>query len=97
MGQRKCPLLRVCPCLLLAFPPPQVVGRVHLGKDVLEQLNDVAVGPDSVPFLKVGIVRCGPTNSKGDFENVEAGGPVTTADAIARLKQQSASARSAVL
>ena len=73
-----------------------MVGRVRKGLQIIESLNDVAVGPDSIPFQKISIIKSGSTNSNGDFEEVEAA-PVSRADAIARLKEQSASARSAVL
>ena len=36
--------------------PSQVVGRVRKGLEIVEALNDVAVGPDSIPFQKVSIV-----------------------------------------
>ncbi|GAX74083.1 hypothetical protein CEUSTIGMA_g1533.t1 [Chlamydomonas eustigma] len=75
----------------------QVVGRVHKGLEVLQQLNDVAVGPDSIPFSKVLVSKSGSTNPNGDFEDLEGSRPVTAADAMARLKEQSASARTAVL
>ncbi|KAG1653704.1 hypothetical protein FOA52_007932 [Chlamydomonas sp. UWO 241] len=78
----------------------QVVGRVHSGLEVLDALNDVECGPDSTPFpsSRVTIVRCGPTNARGAHEGLEGStGPVTTANAVARLKQESAGARSAVL
>jgi hypothetical protein len=74
-----------------------VVGRVHKGLEVLEQLNDVAVGPDSIPFAKVVVYKSGSTNPNGDFEDLEASRPVTAADAMARLKEQSACARTSVV
>lgn len=72
---------------------------MHLGKEVIDVLNEVEVGPDSVPFARVSIMRCGPTNARGDHEELDGGGsgPMTTADAVARIKQESATARSAVL
>ncbi len=75
------------------------MGRVHLGKEFLDKLNNLGVSPtDSTPYHKITVTRCGSTNSKGDFESaIESAGPVSKADAITRLKEESASARSAVL
>ena len=73
-----------------------MVGRVRKGLEIIEQLNDVVVGPDSIPFQKVTITKSGETNSNGDFEEVESV-PMTREDAMARLKTESASARTAVL
>lgn len=44
----------------------QVVGRVRKGLQIIESLNDVAVGPDSIPFQKVSIIKSGSTNSNGE-------------------------------
>lgn len=75
----------------------QVVGRVHKGKEVLDLINDVVPAPDSSPFHRIAVTKCGATNARGDHEDLEQAGPVSKADAIAKLKEQSASARSAVL
>lgn len=78
----------------------QVVGRVWKGKDVIEMLNEVSSGPDSVPYNKITVTKTGATNSKGDFEGIEGSADrptMTSKEARQKLKEESASARSAVL
>jgi Cyclophilin type peptidyl-prolyl cis-trans isomerase/CLD len=43
-----------------------VVGRVHLGMPVLEQLQEVQTDAFETPNPPLIIVACGPTNSEGD-------------------------------
>lgn len=77
----------------------QVVGRVFKGKEVIEMLNEVSTDADSMPYQKVTITNSGATNSRGDHEESEsvAAAPLTSKEAMARLKEESAIARSAVL
>eukprot|EP00955_Chlamydomonas_euryale_P044060 352800-Chlamydomonas_euryale.AAC.6 len=90
--------ISLAPALALDTSGYQVVGRVHGSRTVIDALNSVAVGPDNAPYVKVAVSRTGPTNARGDHEELgEQSGPVTTADAVARLKQESATARSAVM
>lgn len=72
---------------------------MHMGQAALEALNDIATMVDDSPIGKLAVRRCGNTNSKGDWEALdEAGGAKeTAAQTAARLQQQSADTRSAVL
>lgn len=76
----------------------QVVGRVSKGLDVLELLGDVPCGPDDSPLMRLKIAKCGPTNAEGTHESLdESRAKETPEEAAARLKQQSADTRSAVM
>lgn len=76
----------------------QVVGRVNKGLDVLELLADVPCGPDDSPLMRLKVAKCGPTNAEGTNEGLdESIAKETPAEAAARLKQQSADTRNAVM
>ena len=76
-----------------------MVGRVLKGKEVVEMLNEVSTSADSMPYQKIIITNCGATNSRGDHEESElaSAAPLTSKEAMTRLKEESAMARSAVL
>ncbi len=77
---------------------PQVVGRVHLGKEVLDQLSDTPTLPNDAPVPVIKIMRCGATNSTGAHDSLEeALGKETAEQAAARLQQESLDTRSAIM
>lgn len=43
----------------------RVLGRVHLGVGVLDQINDVISGPLEIPVEEIMITRCGMANHEG--------------------------------
>ena len=46
----------------------QVVGRVRLGMDVLDMINDVIPGPVDVPIEEIRVTKCGVTDHNGDIQ-----------------------------
>ena len=42
----------------------QVVGRIGVGINLLDDLDDLPRSPDDTPLMKVKIVKCGATNAK---------------------------------
>lgn len=88
----------------LAAAPPldathQVVGRVHLGAELLDRLGDLPTRPDDSPVDRLAISRTGPTNAKGDYEALgdDGDGAGPSKDAAALAQEASASAREAVI
>lgn len=78
----------------------QVVGRIHRGRELLDQLADLRTTPaDDAPVHRVTITKCGATNHKGEHEDLEDsaahGGPPK--DMATRLQEASAEARSSVM
>eukprot|EP00879_Flechtneria_rotunda_P021777 GHRR01022963.1.p1 GENE.GHRR01022963.1~~GHRR01022963.1.p1 ORF type:complete len:234 (+),score=116.99 GHRR01022963.1:457-1158(+) len=76
----------------------QVVGRVHLGQHILELLDDVPRSPADTPLMHVKITNCGRTDASGRHEPLDEPLAKESAEAAAaRLKQESADTRSAVM
>ncbi|WIA22889.1 hypothetical protein OEZ86_009830 [Tetradesmus obliquus] len=76
----------------------QVVGVVRQGLDLLDLLDDIPRSPDDTPLMAIKVVKCGNTNAPGSHESLdEALAKETPEAAAARLKQQSADTRSAVM
>eukprot|EP00798_Chlamydomonas_sp_ICE-L_P032529 gene32529-17243_t len=75
-------LVRICPnnvlrtveagTISVSFEAGEVVGRVHLGKEVLEKINETSVTPDDSPTQRIVVTNCGATNMNGDHEALEA-------------------------
>lgn len=61
--------------LLAALPPPclsQVVGRIHTGREVLEQLNAMPTSSlDDSPLTSVTITRCGTCSPDGTYDSFD--------------------------
>ncbi|KAF6253324.1 hypothetical protein COO60DRAFT_1643255 [Scenedesmus sp. NREL 46B-D3] len=75
-----------------------VVGLVRHGLDLLELLDDVPRTPDDTPLMRIQVVKCGNTNAQGSQDALDqALAKETPEAAAARLKQQSADTRNAVM
>ena len=81
---------------------PQVVGRVHLGMDILDKLNDAEVDFKDRPVSSVSISSCGLTDAQGTHESVAetaatlAKQTETPEQAAARLQADAATAKNAL-
>ena len=42
----------------------QVVGRIGIGLDLLDDIDDVPRSPDDMPLWRIKISKCGATNAK---------------------------------
>ena len=60
----------------------QVVGRVHLGMDIVDRLNSAEIDFKDKPVSPVTISSCGLTDAQGTHESVEE-----TAAALAKQKE----------
>jgi len=69
----------------------QVIGRVHMGMEVLKKINDVIPGPRDVPLDEILISRCGFTDHRGE-PDVDSSGrrltPLEPEDAVRQLRQE---------
>lgn len=80
----------------------QVVGRVHLGMDILEKLNNAEVDFKDRPVSPVTISSCGLTDAQGTHESVAetaaalAKETETPEQAAARLQADAATAKIAL-
>ncbi|KIZ04998.1 hypothetical protein MNEG_2960 [Monoraphidium neglectum] len=76
----------------------EVVGRVHMGKEALEALNDLSTTPDDMPLQRIRIAKCGATNHKGTHDTLDdADKRETAAQAAERLEQESQSTKASIL
>lgn len=73
----------------------QVVGRVHLGKEIIDSFNAIRILPNDAPREDVAIMQCGATNPQGTHESLAEDGPVEKQ--VANLKEESKKARCAVM
>lgn len=80
----------------------QVVGRVHVGMDILDKLNNTEVDFKDKPVVPVTISSCGMTDAQGTHESVEetaaalAKETETPEQAAARLQADAASVKDAL-
>lgn len=66
--------------------------------ELLDALNDVRTLPDDSPVHRITITSCGPTNHLGVHETLGSdGAALTPVDEAAKLRQESAKARGAVM
>lgn len=76
----------------------QVVGRVHLGREVLEALSDISTTADDAPLQRLRIAKCGATNAKGTHDTLDdAAAGETAAEAAERLQRQSMDTRASIM
>ncbi len=96
---RVTPISRQCGHNMARSVSAQVVGRVNVGLDVLEKINDLPADPDDVPYARVIISKCGFTNAAGTMETVDEktrSARETPDEAAERLQRESEAARNAV-
>ena len=80
----------------------QVVGRVHLGMDILDKLNSAELDFKDRPVSPVSICSCGLTDAQGTHESVAetaaalAKQTETPEQAAARLQADAATAKDAL-
>lgn len=80
----------------------QVVGRVHLGMDILDKLNSTEVDFKDRPASPVSISSCGLTDAQGTHESIAetaaalAKQTETPEQAAARLQADAATAKDAL-
>ena len=85
------------PCFL-----QQVVGRVHLGMDILDKLNNTEIDFKDKPVIPVTISSCGLTDAQGTHESVEETAAAlakqtdTPEQAAARLQADAATVKDAL-
>lgn len=48
-----------------------MVGRIVLGIDVLEKIDDINVGPGDVPLDTISVSKCGATNHEGTHDSID--------------------------
>lgn len=62
----------------------RVLGRVHLGVGILDQINDVISGPLDIPVEEITITHCGMTNHEGAIG--ESSGTKDTNEEVKTIK-----------
>lgn len=80
----------------------QVVGRVHLGMEIVDKLNNAEVDFKDRPVSPVSISSCGLTDAQGTHESIAetaaalAKATETPEQAAARLQADAATAKNAL-
>ena len=80
----------------------QVVGRVHIGMDILDKLNTTEIDYKDIPVSPITISACGLTDSQGTHQSLEeaeaaiARQKETPEQAAARLQAEAATAKDAL-
>ncbi|DBB00846.1 TPA: hypothetical protein ACH3X1_000769 [Trebouxia sp. C0004] len=88
-------------CAVIA-PAHMVVGRVHVGMDILDKLNNTEIDFKDKPVVAITISSCGLTDAQGTHETVEetaaalAKETETPEQAAARLQADAASVKDAL-
>ena len=81
---------------------PQVVGRVHVGMDMLDNLNNTEIDFKDRPVSPVSVSSCGLTDAQGTHESIAetaaalAKQTETPEQAAARLQADAAVAKDAL-
>ncbi|GMH39847.1 hypothetical protein BSKO_07751 [Bryopsis sp. KO-2023] len=70
----------------------QVVGKVTLGTEVLDQVDELVVGPGDVPLDSIAVTRCGATNRDGTHDSIDDT-PKTVEEMGSKAKEESNTAR----
>ena len=80
----------------------QVVGRVHVGMDILDKLNNTEIDFKDRPVSPVSVSSCGLTDAQGTHESIAetaaalAKQTETPEQAAARLQADAATAKDAL-
>lgn len=47
-----------------------MIGRVVLGDEILNKIDDIVVGPGDVPLDTISVSSCGATNHEGTHDSI---------------------------